>query len=118
MTVISTADGRLTGQNIVDDIARFLRLDDVYGKAFARALVIQMPEGIVLEHSITSSNSEQYGLKFDSLDLSFANSTDILLPSGPYFVYEDVIYEAWRLYPDNLDAFEFAVIPEPAQKTK
>ena len=72
----------------------------------------------MLEQSITPSNSEQYGLKFDSLDLSLANITDTLLPSGPYFVYENVIYEAWRLYPDNLDAFEFAVIPEPAQKTK
>ncbi|KAI4220314.1 MAG: hypothetical protein L6R36_007711, partial [Xanthoria steineri] len=33
-----------------------------------------------------------------------------LLPSGPYFLYNDGIYEAWRLYPDDLDAFEVAVV--------
>ena len=33
------------------------------------------------------------------------------LPSGPYFVRDRVIHEAWRLYCDNLDAFEITVVP-------
>lgn len=108
VTVISTADGRLIGGDIVDEVARFSELYDVYAKAFVCALVIQMPEGIVPEHSITSSPCEQYGLEF-------ASSRP---PSGPYLGHENGIHEAWRLYLDQLEAFEFAVILEPAQRTK
>ena len=38
---------------------------------------------------------------------------EIPLPSGPYFVYQDGLYEAWRQYPDDLDAFEIPVVPHP-----
>jgi hypothetical protein len=34
------------------------------------------------------------------------------LPSGPYFLYGPNLYQAWRLYEDDLDSFTMGVIPE------
>ena len=34
-----------------------------------------------------------------------------LLPSGPYFVYDNKIFDACRLYDDNLDCFAVTLLP-------
>lgn len=34
------------------------------------------------------------------------------LPSGPYFLSGPNLHQAWRLYPDNLDAFTFGLLPD------
>lgn len=34
------------------------------------------------------------------------------LPSGPYFLHGPNLYQAWRLYDDEADAFAFGVVPE------
>ncbi|KAL4936545.1 amidase signature domain-containing protein [Aspergillus oleicola] len=39
-------------------------------------------------------------------------STAIDLPPGPYFLHGPNIHQAWRMYPDYLDAFIFGVLPE------
>ena len=119
-TVISTG-GNLSEQNIVDEIKGFLARDDVYSEDFASTIVIQMPAGGALDSPINLSSWQQYNLKNLSscqqynlrnshLDYSRALRGEKLLPSGPYFLYNDGMYEAWRLYPDDLDAFEVAVV--------
>ncbi|KAL2275630.1 hypothetical protein FJTKL_01697 [Diaporthe vaccinii] len=35
-----------------------------------------------------------------------------LLPSGPYFLSGQNLHQAWRLYPDHLDAFTFGLLPD------
>lgn len=35
-----------------------------------------------------------------------------LLPSGPYFLSGQNLHQAWRLYPDELDAFTFGLLPD------
>lgn len=35
-----------------------------------------------------------------------------LLPSGPYFLSGQNLHQAWRLYPDDLDAFTFGLLPD------
>lgn len=35
-----------------------------------------------------------------------------LLPSGPYFLSGSNLHQAWRLYPDDLDAFNFGLVPD------
>lgn len=110
-TVISTG-GNLSEQNIVDEIKRFLARDDVYSEDFASTIVIHMPAGVALDSPINLSSSQQYNLKNAHLDYSLALPNENLLPSGPYFIHNDGIYEAWRLYPDDLDAFEIAVVPQ------
>lgn len=34
------------------------------------------------------------------------------LPSGPYFLSGPNLHQAWRLYPDELEAFTFGLIPD------
>lgn len=34
------------------------------------------------------------------------------LPSGPYFLSGQNLHQAWRLYPDELEAFTFGLIPD------
>lgn len=111
-TVISTLSGNLSEENIVDGITSFLARDDVYSEDFASTIVIQMPTGIAQESPLDLSSFEQYNLKNSWLEYSIAMPTENLLPSGPYFIHDNGIYEAWRLYPDELDTFEFAVVPQ------
>lgn len=33
--------------------------------------------------------------------------------SGPYFSLNEILYEAWRLYPDNAEAFYLSTVPDP-----
>ena len=37
---------------------------------------------------------------------------DPIVTEGPYFLKSGILYQAWRLYPDNLDSFQIAVVPE------
>lgn len=34
------------------------------------------------------------------------------LPSGPYFLSGQNLHQAWRLYPDDLEAFTFGLMPD------
>lgn len=36
------------------------------------------------------------------------------LPSGPYFLNGQNLHQAWRLYSDELEAFNFGLLPEDA----
>jgi hypothetical protein len=44
-------------------------------------------------------------------DLETSKKKD-LLPSGPYFLSGQNLHQAWRLYPDHLDAFNFGLLPD------
>ncbi len=94
----------------MDEIKGFLARDDVYSEDFASTIVIHMPARVALDSHINRSSCHLYSLKNSHLDYSLARGGENLLPSGPYFLYNDGIYEAWRLYPDDLDAFEVAVV--------
>ncbi|KAL9637569.1 MAG: hypothetical protein Q9204_001829 [Flavoplaca sp. TL-2023a] len=112
VTVISTATGNLSEKDITDEITAFPAKDDVYSEDFASTVVIQLPTGTALENPINLSSIEQHSLTKSNVHYSTVIPTEILLPSGPYFVHDTGIYEVWRLYSDELDAFEIAVIPE------
>ncbi|KAF3767012.1 hypothetical protein M406DRAFT_106416 [Cryphonectria parasitica EP155] len=40
------------------------------------------------------------------------------LPSGPYFLSGRNLHQAWRLYPDDLDAFTFGLLPDDPYSPK
>lgn len=86
--------------------------DDVYSVAFSQNL-------IVLCRDSESINSAQSSLgPFSTVYYANPNSTsDGILP-GPYFLHGSDIHQAWRLYPDHLDAFIFGVIPETGAESR
>lgn len=94
-------------------IEDFLTTDDVYSAAFSSLIIIQTPSAAA-RHEFSQHEDESMLLEFPIngkiiTTMAIYYSGD--LPPGPYFVRDGVIHEAWRLYCDNLDAFEITVVP-------
>ena len=34
-------------------------------------------------------------------------------PAGPYFILAGILHEAWKLFPDDAEAFYFSTVPDP-----
>ncbi|KAH8788395.1 amidase signature domain-containing protein [Diaporthe sp. PMI_573] len=92
--------------------------DDVCTDDFTGIIVVK-PSGSAPElHGACASTSDIQA----SIDCPFtiyhmANGLDTaeekdLLPSGPYFLSGQNLHQAWRLYPDELDAFTFGLLPD------
>jgi hypothetical protein len=96
-------------QAIEERLSSFARLDDVFQSAFGNNLVIvATASGSPWLDLATQLNSSG---RFSGIYRTQVHPTDVL-PSGPYFLQGNSIHQAWRLYPDELDAFIFSVIPE------
>ncbi|VUC20353.1 unnamed protein product [Clonostachys rosea] len=93
-------DGLLAGLDAVDD---------VFIPEFGSILVEKATE------NDRHADPSKLGITRDIFQL---NSSDSLLqgfndlPSGPYILHGPNLYQAWRLYEDEYDAFVFGVIPE------
>ncbi|KAF5542839.1 amidase signature domain-containing protein [Fusarium phyllophilum] len=89
-------------------INRFADVDDVYSPSFARTAVIR---------SSTKRGSKAVLKKFEASGHFSAvyhvppSSSQGYLPPGPYFLCNDRLHQAYRLYEDTLDSFIFGVIP-------
>ncbi|KAJ5160568.1 uncharacterized protein N7482_007572 [Penicillium canariense] len=81
----------------------FHQADDIYSEEFAQSVVLTgSPEE--LDHGRSNLQSQNLS--------SVYTTSGVDLPPGPYFLHGPNIHQAWRLYPDDLDAFIFGVIPE------
>ena len=79
------------------------------------SLVIQSPRGIDVQIDELASRIKLSGVSgFKEVYGAKANSILDLLPPGPYFLQSQNIHQAWRLYPDELDAFVMSVVPDSA----
>lgn len=84
-------------------------VDDVFIPAFGSVLVEKAAE------NDRHADPSKLGITRDIFQL---NSSDSLLqgfndlPSGPYILHGPNLYQAWRLYEDEYDAFVFGVISE------
>lgn len=111
-TVISSARGDVCTSDILDLVTEFLSTDDVYSLDFLSTIVIQTPSGISNKCPIDEGTCQGLSHNIEcEIIYATASSLETLLPSGPYFLSSNGIYEAWRLYPDYLDSFEITVIP-------
>lgn len=109
VVLISDLIGEHTIQEINERLSTFAQIDDVYQKAFGNNVVI-VRTGTEPSPTDLASKLNTSGC-FSAIYSSRPNST-ITLPSGPYFLHGNDIHQAWRLYPDDLDAFIFGVIAE------
>jgi len=98
------------GERIASQLNSFGRIDDVYSKAFAdTVLVVHTGASDVETAKVASLDSSSLGPNV----FHFASNASVAsLPPGPYFLRGSNIYQAWRLYPDELDAFIFGVVPQ------
>lgn len=112
-TLISLSHHGIGASAITKMIEHFLTFDDVYSVAFASLIVVQRSSAAAPQ-KCSQHDNESLLLEFP-INGKFITARAICyegnLPSGPYFVRDGVIHEAWRLYCDDLDAFEITVVP-------
>jgi hypothetical protein len=93
---------------ITTQLGQFEIFDDVYTKAFSDALIVNgIADGVETSDMPYSTLTDI----FKSVFCTIPSCGRPLLPAGPYFVHGNNIHQAWRLYPDVLDAFIYGVIP-------
>ena len=112
-TIISSMDGNIGVDDIEKAITGFLEDDDVYSVDFASNIIIQTLRQLTSEKRVQTGFCKSLGPDIKlQLEYSKVDFLEDLLPPGPYFVYGNGIYEAWRLYPDVLDAFQITFVPQ------
>lgn len=109
VVLVSDLTGENTIQEINERLTTFAQIDDVYHEEFGNNVVI-VTAGTEPSPADLTTRLNMSG-NFSAIYSSRPNST-VTLPSGPYFLHGSDIHQAWRLYPDDLDAFIFGVIPE------
>jgi hypothetical protein len=113
--LFSLPDADLNDATIAARLSAFSKADDVYSPAFDDILLLQSVRESPSQALISRLNQNR---RFSSVYTLVVQSQDELLPSGPYFVGEDGIHQAWRLYPDTLGAFITTVVPDTVQEPK
>jgi hypothetical protein len=107
--VLTDRYGNLTPKSMLARMRHFEGVDDVYTSEFGKLILLQR-----VEDSDASSQKPQddTGKEFPSIKPLPAASEQELLPEGPYFLLDGAIHQAWKLYPDHLDAFIETVVPD------
>jgi hypothetical protein len=101
---------------------RYINEDDVCTEEFTGIIVVKptaedgggssLASAPRTEHSFSPSFSAIYHLANDGHESSPLHRLGAKeLPSGPYFLSGRNLHQAWRLYPDDLHAFVFGMIP-------
>ena len=113
MVVVSTSHV-IEAEDILSIISNFAKNDDVYAEEFGKILVFQTLTSSDNSHIIQGLRMSK---RFTAVYTSEAESLDYLLPSGPYFLLDGQIHQAWRLYTDELNAFVLTVIPNDVRSS-
>lgn len=98
-------------------ISEFQHHDDVYSPAFLTDTVILQTarwSKIYLKRaaSILRDCGKELGVEWDDVNILVLPSSQVKsVPEGPYFLHGQGIFEAWKVYSDDCDAFQTTVIP-------
>jgi hypothetical protein len=90
-------------------------VDDVYAPPFADTLVLQLDSSLDAQRELGQFRDSGC---FEAVYHIAPNSPPNVLPTGPYFLTQGNIHQAYRLYEDELDSFIFGVIPEDVLNPK
>ncbi|KAF4120638.1 Asp-tRNAAsn/Glu-tRNAGln amidotransferase A subunit or related amidase [Geosmithia morbida] len=118
VTLLSTEE--IFGGQLEQILDAYSRVDDVFIPEFGSVLI----EKFTSNDSTTSTavNRQHVSQKTYSLEEQTADDggDDFVghLPSGPYILHGPNLYQAWRLYEDQYEAFNFGVIPEDPMNIK
>jgi hypothetical protein len=116
--VVVLSDPLANVEAVLSSFAQFADVDDVFSGAFKGTIVVQSMVQANDQAEDRADHQADLGAQlrssnmFQSVYFSTVTFEYNILPSGPYFLRGWNIHQAWRLYPDELDAFIFAVIPE------
>jgi len=115
--VLSIATGDLTSSTICTKISEFQKNDDVYSREFLTdTVVLQIAKSTSIRlatvASILRDSGRELGVNWDAVNILILQSSQLKkVPDGPYFVHGHGIFEAWKVYSDDCDAFQTTVVP-------
>jgi hypothetical protein len=99
-----------TAADLGKTLQRYVDSDDVCTYDFTDILVVK-PSETRRNNSILAVRNNFSSVYY--LQPSFdATGHSSELPSGPYFLRGPNLHQAWRLYPDELNAFTVGMVPE------
>jgi hypothetical protein len=90
---------------IIDAVNDFAKVDDLFCEDFMTDTIVAngfSKEECVARVKIIAANKDWNVRKVLRLNARAQGRT---IPDGPYFMLGDKLHQAWRLYPDHLDAF-------------
>ncbi|KAG5755894.1 hypothetical protein H9Q70_001490 [Fusarium xylarioides] len=96
-------------------INRFADVDDVYSLSFARTAVIRSSTERGLVEVLEKFEASGH---FSAVYHVSPSSSQGCLPPGPYFLCDDGLHQAYRLYEDTLGSFIYGVIPDDVLNPK
>lgn len=90
--------------------------DDVCDDDFTGILVVNpsasSPEAAGVADDVAGPDLSRFSAVYHMVSEAAVLEGDNRLPSGPYFLSGPNLHQAWRLYPDELEAFTFGLIPD------
>ncbi|PVH72818.1 amidase signature enzyme [Cadophora sp. DSE1049] len=118
--VLSVNSDNCSAESIVEKVKSFDESDDdVFCADFLSDTLILQSQSIqaqeLLDIKTKLQGLEILGMnawELKSLFLLPPSSEATQLPCGPYFLHNNQIYEAWKLYDDKLSAFQTCVVPD------
>ena len=110
MTVLATSKPRIDFFSLVDTL-KMLDEDDVFTDDFCSNIILCQTSATPIKQYLEQSTEAwlRSARNMKSFEIAGAQSW----PSGPYFVSDGILYQAWRLYPDETEAFYFGTVPDP-----
>lgn len=94
----------------------YVRNDDVCDDEFTGILVVNPsssgPESGLAADIVSGLDLSRFSAVYHLESEAAVLEGENLLPSGPYFLSGPNLHQAWRLYPDELEAFAFGLVPD------
>ncbi|KAJ2987713.1 hypothetical protein NUW58_g4354 [Xylaria curta] len=116
--LFSETDTRLVSDQILVQVARFQELDDVFDSNFLSNVLIihgRSPEGSNKLRQRLAKTQPLQGKSWllDTIYTTQGALTGSHIPSGPYFLCGQDIFQAWKIYVDSFSSFQTTVLPAP-----
>lgn len=119
MVVLSEKEVSAGPEELWDTLRHLVDDDDVCTDDFTGIIVVSSPSGTGPRAAAGSRDASGGHLaRFEAVYHLAGGGPAIApqgrreLPSGPYFLSGPNLHQAWRLYPDDLEAFASGLIPE------
>ncbi|KAF4954898.1 hypothetical protein FGADI_5000 [Fusarium gaditjirri] len=113
--ILLPVDDCITVDDVLQLISRFVEVDDVYSPSFAHTVVLRCNTDKITMEVLKKFEASGH---FSAIYHVSPSSSQCYLPPGPYFLCDDGIHQAYRLYEDTLDSFIFGVIPDDVLNPK
>ena len=112
MTIIVSDEAKIECSWLKAELSRLQDGDDVYSDDFHLRMIF-----CCRSSSVARQQLDEAALKLlkelGTVHHDFVGVQPWL--PGPYFISAGILYEAWKLFPDDAEAFYFSTVPDPEE---